>query len=314
MRVETIVLSSNLNVTLTAYLLDHSPEFNNIVCRPAVLIFPGGGYRATSDREAEPIAMAYLAEGYQAFILRYSVQKQAAFPAPLEDAEEALRMIRSKSYDWMVDANKIAAVGFSAGGHLAAALGTMGDIRPNALILGYPCILSSMSEVLAVPIPSLDKEVDERTPPAFIFSTFDDTAVPIVNTIAFMQALNEKRIPFESHIFQRGGHGLSLAKPLTSGGYKSNINPEFAEWFKLSVSWLRHVLGDFSAELDGSTLQAADRRQYSIDVAIGGLLANPECRALILACFPLLCDEEKAARAASYSLTIVNQPKFPPQL
>jgi len=305
MKIESVVLSGGSEVTLTAYLLDASPEFGNVGRRPAVLVMPGGGYRGISDREAEPIATAYLAEGYHAFVLRYSVRSE--FPAPLLDAEEALDVIRGRGAEWGVDAERIAAIGFSAGGHLAAALGTMGRVRPNALILGYPCILSSMSEVLAVPIPSVDREVDERTPPAFLFAAVDDTAAPIENTLGFMRAMDEKGISFEAHLFQSGGHGLSLAKPHTSGGYRSNVNPRFAQWFPLSVSWLREVLGDFSSDDDNSVPQARDKGRYGIDVAIGGMLANLECRAAILELFPQLTDERQAARASAYSLVIVNE-------
>jgi len=307
MRVETLVLSGGPEVSLTAYLLDGSPEFGNIGRRPAVLVFPGGGYRGLSDREAEPIAMAYLAEGYHAFVLRYSVGERAVFPAPLRDAEEALAVVRSRSEEWQVDADKIAVIGFSAGGHLAAALGTMGKERPNAILLGYPCILSTMSEVLAVPVPSVDREVDERTPPAFLFAAVDDTAAPIENSLAFMRALEEMRIPFEAHLFQSGGHGLSLAKSHTSGGYRSNVDPRFARWFSLSVSWLREVLGDFPSDGDNSVPQASDLRRYGIDVAIGGMLAHSECRTAILELFPQLADGKQADRASSYSLGIVNE-------
>src|SRR5699024_2482850 len=131
-----INVNDNKKVTLTAYLLDSSTEFSNINKRPAVLVFPGGGYYTTSDREAEPIAMAYLAEGYNAFVLRYSVGQESSFEVALSDAEAAITLIRDNAEVWNTDGNKIATIGFSAGGHLAAALGTMSKNRPNALILG----------------------------------------------------------------------------------------------------------------------------------------------------------------------------------
>src|SRR3989304_3816830 len=142
---------SHENVTLTSYLLDSSQEMPNTRLRPVVLVFPGGGYYACSDREAEPIALAFLAEGYQAFVLRYSIGENASFPRPLNDAEEALELIRVNADEWSVDPARIAVCGFSAGGHLAAALGTMGRVRPNALILAYPCILDSISASLSKP-------------------------------------------------------------------------------------------------------------------------------------------------------------------
>ncbi|WP_233711057.1 alpha/beta hydrolase family protein [Lederbergia citrisecunda] len=107
-----------------------------------------------------------------------------------------------------------------------------------------------MSNILAFPVPSLDKKVDEMTPPTFLFSTFEDQLVPIENTILFMQALNEKNIPFESHIFQRGTHGLSLGKSLTSSGLKSFVDYDFAKWFDLGISWLHKIIGDYQANRD----------------------------------------------------------------
>ena len=113
----------------------------NYKTRPAILVIPGDAYMMCSDREAEPIALSFLAKGYAAFVLRYSVGKGAAkFPRPLNDAEEAMELIISNAAEWGVEPEHIAAIGFSAGGHLCAALGTMGRVRPAACVLGYPCI------------------------------------------------------------------------------------------------------------------------------------------------------------------------------
>ncbi|WP_054023842.1 alpha/beta hydrolase [Bacillus sp. FJAT-28004] len=244
MKISVIPLT-NENVTLTAYLLDPSLEMRNADVRPAVLICPGGAYYFCSDREAEPIAMSYLAEGYHAFVLRYSLFENAAFPRPLNDAEEALELIRKHSEEWGVDPDKIAVCGFSAGGHLAASLGTMGSSRPNALILGYPCILSTMNHLLRSPMPAVDEHVDASTPPAFIFHTFEDAVVPVNNALAFATAMSRAEVPFELHIFQNGVHGLSLATPSSSGGMGYLVNADFAHWFKLSTAWLRNRFGDF---------------------------------------------------------------------
>lgn len=240
MQTSTIHLT-NPSITLTTYLLDSSPEMADWQIRPAVLVLPGGGYRGCSDREAEPIAMAFLAAGYHAFVLRYSLNENAKFPQPLEDAVEALEMIRDRSEEWRVDPERIAACGFSAGGHLAAALGTMGRIRPNALILAYPCILDSMSAILPWPIPSLEKEVDPKTPPTFLFATAQDELVPVENSLEFAAALNRWTIPFEMHIFQEGVHGLALATPVTANGQEKFIDARAAQWMELCISWLGRV-------------------------------------------------------------------------
>ena len=238
LNIEEKVLNNGKSI-LTSYLLNNSPEFKNITTRPAVLIFPGGGYHFVSDREAEPVAMSFLAEGYNAFVLRYSVGEGEEFSSAFREAEEAIALIYQNANEWNVDKDKIAVIGFSAGGHLAASLATMGNIRPDALILGYPCILSSIEEVLAFPIPSVEAEVDASTPQTFLFSTFEDELVPVEHTLQFMQALNDYQIPFESHIFQHGKHGLSLAKSHLSAGIEENVNEDVAKWFDLSVNWLK---------------------------------------------------------------------------
>ncbi|NLB36744.1 MAG: alpha/beta hydrolase [Clostridiales bacterium] len=244
MKTQTITLSGGENVTLTTYILDSSPEMSNMLKKRGILICPGGAYRACSDREAEPVAMAFLSQGYNAFVLRYSVGEGAAkFPRPLEDAEEALELIRNNADEWEVYEDRIAVLGFSAGGHLAAALSTMGRLRPNAAVLGYPCILDSTSPLLAEPVPSLEKEVDEKTPPTFIFAAANDTCVPIENSIEYATALNKHNIPFEMHIFSGGGHGFSLGTEVVFSNEKSlNENIYSKRWVKMCFDWLNCVL------------------------------------------------------------------------
>jgi acetyl esterase/lipase len=308
MKTETIHLQTNENVTLTTYLLDASEEMPNTKVRPAVLIFPGGGYRMCSDREAEPVAMAFLAQGYHAFVLRYSLNENAAFPKPLNDAEAALELIRRNAGEWGVTPDKIAVCGFSAGGHLAAALGTMGRIRPNALILGYPCILDSISDILPTPVPSLEKKVDAQTPPVFIFSTANDVVVPVDNSLQFAAALDRARIPFELHIFQDGTHGLSLARPHTSGGFKTMSNPQVAAWMELCIVWLENLFGGFPADrVMPEVVAAADATEYSIDLPLEICWANPDCRKLILTYLPELEENPNLQLAMSVSLRVINE-------
>lgn len=239
MKTEVICLTNN-NVTLTTYILDASREMPNMKERPAVLLCPGGGYHMCSDREAEPVAMAFLTMGYHVFILRYSLKEASKFPQPLDDAEEALSLIRERSGEWGVIPDKIAVCGFSAGGHLAAALGTMGKIRPNAMVLGYPCITEDIcnSSTLATNVPELASRVDAQTPPAFIFSTANDATVPINSSLSFAKALSEKAVPFELHIFADGSHGLSIATRATCSGNEKAINRPVSGWVSMCAQWL----------------------------------------------------------------------------
>ncbi len=309
MKVEQIKLRKEKeSVTLSAYLLDKSEELANALERPAVLICPGGAYLGCSDREAEPVAMTFLAEGYQAFILRYSVGREENFENALADANHALEMIHEKKKEWYIDSEKIAVVGFSAGGHLAASLAVMGKIRPNAAILGYPCILETIGDVLAFPVPGLEARVDEKTPPMFLFSTCEDELVPIENTIRFISALNQKKIPFEAHIFQKGKHGLSLAKPLTSSGFSCLVDKQMQGWFPMAMDWLRGVFGDFKADeeyhMAGVELEGDF---YGADTAIKILWENETCKALLLEYIPVLQSPEGLEGAKEISLNMLHQ-------
>jgi acetyl esterase/lipase len=241
MRVFQIQLTEDQTVSLTCYIQDVSNEMKNVHKRPAMLVLPGGGYHFCSDREAEPIALAYLAEGYNAFVLRYSLQEKSKFPRPLNDAELALTHIRDNAKDYGVIVDKIAVIGFSAGGHLAASLGTNGAVRPNAMILGYPALIRSKKYDWDYPTPV----VDEKTPEAFVFHTYFDDLVHVENAMYITNQMIKNNIPVEFHLFKSGVHGLSLGNHLVSGGSEKMVEVLYQEWFKLSVSWLNDLFEVF---------------------------------------------------------------------
>jgi acetyl esterase/lipase len=259
--------------SLTCYLHDKSKDLGNADVRPAMLVFPGGGYSFCSDREAEPIALAYMAEGYNAFVLRYSVKCDNAFGKALDDAEAALAYLRNNADELNIDAAKIAVVGFSAGGHLASALGTLSGDKPNALILAY-----AVTSAFGPPeynVPDTYDKVSEATPPAFLFATSDDNVVPGPNSLKFALALDEYDIYYEIHVYMTGQHGLSLAKPLTANSLPAMVEPDAAEWFSASVRFLRNVFGDFQigGEKRLSVLQS--KLRPGIGTAVKRLLKNP---------------------------------------
>ncbi|HEY8499942.1 MAG TPA: alpha/beta hydrolase [Clostridia bacterium] len=263
MKIIEIPFTSDRRVRLTGYIQEPSPVMQNVAKKPAVLIFPGGAYMHVSDREAEPIALAYAAEGFQTFVLYYSVGEFAHGFQPLSEAEKALRMIRDNSEEWHVYPDKIAVCGFSAGGHLACALGLMGKERPNAMILCYPAIdfgkVESGHDVKdrilrnllgkenytqdEVDKLNLHLQVKSDAPPAFIWHTFEDNVVDVTNTAKLAMAMAENYIPFEYHLFQEGKHGLSLAKHHTASGRSANVNPTAAKWLDMSVDWLHRRFG-----------------------------------------------------------------------
>lgn len=161
---QKVMLWENDEAYMTTYILDNSMEFDRDRKRPAMLVLPGGAYLATSDREAEPVALAFAARGWQAFVLRYSCGEKARMPKPLLDAFQAVAVIRGRAGDWCVDGGRVAVCGFSAGGHAAACMAAMWNrpefsgrlglpperIRPDAAVLCYPCT------VLPNPIGSIN--------------------------------------------------------------------------------------------------------------------------------------------------------------
>ena len=247
MEYEKIILNQERNVTLTAMVQGVGGEFRGIEARPAVLVIPGGGYMFCSDREADPVATAYLRAGYHAFILRYSVGADAVWPNPLDDYEQAMSLIRERADEWHVIPDKIAVIGFSAGGHLAGAAATMSVNRPNAAILGYAVLREDTAHELGQEKPSIVEAVDEDTCPCFLFATRTDSVVPIQNTLDMMNALNRHQTSFECHIYPYGPHGFSTGDPAVQG--LETVFPRRAEnWVDDSIAFLRDLFGNFGAQ------------------------------------------------------------------
>jgi len=223
--------------------------------RGAVLVCPGGGYANRAPHEAEPIARRFNAAGLHAFVVHYRVAPHR-YPAALLDAARALRLIRHHAGEWRVKPDKVAILGFSAGGHLAASVGVYFDegdphaedpaqcpsCRPDALVLCYPVIssrefahLGSFRNLLGENPPqemldklSLELHVGPRTPPTFLWHTVADAGVPVENSLLFAQGLRRHGIPFEMHLYPEGRHGLGLAPE----------DPHVATWMELCCQWL----------------------------------------------------------------------------
>jgi len=243
--------------TLTIYL----PAEANAV-GTAVVICPGGGYYFLGLETAHRAAEWFNSLGVAAFVLKYRHSAAGyVHPAPLQDARRAIRLVRSNAEKWNIDTKKIGIVGFSAGGHLAATLGTHFDrgkksakdsierfsCRPDFMILVYPLITltepythqrSKLS--LLGPSPdaglaadlSLEKQVKITTPPAFIVHGSDDTVVPVENSIMFYLALQKSAVPAEMHIYQNGPHGFALGKGRSAAGPVTHWTDRCIDWMK----------------------------------------------------------------------------------
>ena len=251
-------------------------KFRHITRRPAILILPGGAYAYCSDREADPVAFPYLQAGFQTFILRYSVGTDAVWPNPLEDVEQAMELIRTRE-DWNVAEDRVAVIGFSAGGHLAAAAATMARNRPNAAIIGYGVVGHNVVGCNPT-APDTVKAVDGKTCPCFLFASRTDTVVPIQNSLDFMTALAAANVSIESHIYAFGPHGFS-----TCDSAVRDPNRPFCDrtphWVGDSIGWLRDMFGDFSdgdfaPPRCGSHFTDDNEPHLSVDCTLGHLMGN----------------------------------------
>ena len=239
MKQEIIVLNPERNVTLTAYIQEVEGEFQ-FTKRPAILVLPGGGYAMCSDREADPVAMAYLRAGYQAFILRYSTGKNKTWPNPLEDYEQAMALIEERAEEWHLDSSRIAAVGFSAGGHLCACAATIAKHKPAAAILVYPAILKDICDMCQPGMPQPNEHVTGETSPCFLVAARDDRTVDVKNSLMMQLALAEKGVPFESRIYSYGGHGFSTGEDWI---INNSLSSRIPDWVDDSIGWLKETLG-----------------------------------------------------------------------
>ena len=243
---KTIVLNSERDVTLTAYLQEVGGEYGRAPGRPAIIVIPGGSYKTCFRREGDPVALGYLRAGFQAFVLHYSLGEHAAWPNPLQDFDQAMEWIRSHAGEWGIYEDKIAVVGFSAGGHLAACAATMSKNRPDAAIIGYGAILGG--EVGAVKnAPNAAEAVDGNTCPCFLFTSRTDEVISVGNYTAFMDALDRYDVSFESHIYAYGPHGFSEGRyaSLSEG---TVICSRASRWLDDSVEWLFDVFGNMNAD------------------------------------------------------------------
>ena len=238
--------------SMAVYLPDSSQSDGS-----AVIIFPGGGYYLEAyEIEGTQIAQALVEHGAAAFVVRYRLPTDSTMVdksiGPLQDAQQAIKVVRERAGLWRIDPNKIGIMGFSAGGHLASTAGTHFDktvvpneenvsLRPDFMILVYPVI--SMTNALThvgsrnfllgehpsdslIDFFSNEKNITSKTPPTFLIHAEDDKGVDPDNSIEFFEALRRHDLPAELAILPRGGHGFA-----------ANVPPE--KWMQPLLSWMR---------------------------------------------------------------------------
>ena len=254
--------------TLTLYVQDMNPEINRKdKLLPAILVCPGGGYSFVSAREAEPMAMKFMPWGFHIFVLTYSVAPNH-FPTQIRQAAAAMELIHANAEAWGVDTNRIAIMGFSAGGHLAchysncyddpAVREVFPDSKPvNACVLTYPVIsadprychagsirnVSGHEEPTAADVDyfSLQNRVTPRTPPTFLWHTAADELVPVMNSLLYAQALADNHVPFAMRIYPNGAHGLATADDQTCPTLQYPAS-EANAWITDAAKWLKNTI------------------------------------------------------------------------
>ena len=255
------------NVYLDVYVANPMESF----VRDAILVLPGGGYKNLSTREGEPIATAFMAQGYNAFVLNYSVNHQKHFPGQLIEASLAMAHIKDHAEEYNIDPNRVFVTGFSAGGHLAGSLGILwhlpeiyeatgmeyGYNKPAGMMLGYPVISSnedfghigSFQNLFGTdvspkvyPQASLEMLVDERSVPLFIMHTANDAVVPVRNALVLAEAYAKLGKPFEMHIYPDAAHGVALANRITNGNRAQDWDrPQIERWIEDAVIWAKSL-------------------------------------------------------------------------
>ncbi len=258
---------------LRVYALPHTKSISMAEKRPMVIVVPGGAYQYCSDREAEVIALRFLAMGMHAAVLRYSCAP-ARYPTAALELAWCVKTCRERAEEWSILPSAIAVCGFSAGGHLAGTVGTLwkdpvfekalgpaegAPWRPDLQLLCYAVLTlgefthegsrynllgeagEAGNQLFRQKELSLETRVEKDTPPTFLWHTGEDGAVPVENSLMYAAACRRAGVPFELHIFERGGHGLSTCD-WQSACSPEQLVPDNTSWTELAGRFvLRHA-------------------------------------------------------------------------
>lgn len=252
---ENILLVRNISVPTLQYY----PAPDKISTGAAVIIVPGGGYSINAIKhEGWDVAKRFTDVGVTAFVLKYRIPEDKTMIekeiGPMQDAQQAIKIVRENAARYKIDPDRIGILGFSAGGHLASTAGThfrretisndkKTSLRPDFMILIYPvisfqediCHKGSRERLLGENAPkekvdlySNELQVSSKTPPTFLIHASDDGVVVPANSIKFYEALVRNKVAAELHVYQAGGHGFGLANKTTED-----------DWFQRCVNWLQ---------------------------------------------------------------------------
>ena len=255
----------NENVFLDTYAI----KDERVSPRDAMLVIPGGAYHGVcADREGECVSLAFVANGVNAFMLKYAVGEDVVFPTQLLNAAKAIVHIKENAEKYHINPNRIFVVGFSAGGHLTGTVLTLHKLaekelgleenylKPRGAIFSYPVITAyghthegSFRNLLKKPLSeytedekkllSIEKNITAETSPAFIWHSSEDMGVPIDGSLKLAQAYYDVGTPVELHIYPYGPHGMALAKEHTSSTNPNMIQPKAEKWLDEALKWMQ---------------------------------------------------------------------------
>lgn len=269
MNTERVYLfEGNRDIYLDLYVINDT----RLLSRDGMLVIPGGGYGGVCmDREGEKTALAYLARGINAYVLNYRCAKTDVFPMHLEYAARAMKWIKDNAKDHNTNPDRIFVSGFSAGGHLAATLNTKynfieeklgyekDEVKPRGAVLCYPvitaigpCHKGSFTNLLNKPFEEISEEekayhsvenhVNSDTPPAFIWHTSEDGAVPVHSSLKLGMAYANAGVPFALHVYPYGPHGIALATEYSNAHDGVNrVQPLAYGWLEDSIEWMKTI-------------------------------------------------------------------------
>lgn len=258
----------NENAYLEVYVAEKSPDFT----RRAILVIPGGGYyRLCKDIEGEVVAQAFMAQGFNAFVLNYSVitnNETEIFPAQLIEASRAMKHIRDNAEEYNIDPEQVFAVGFSAGGHLCASLGVMWNLpeiyeaidmpygynKPTGIMPIYPVINDYSTEASLKRLwrqeeiteeqfhrVCVDRHVTQDASPLFISCGANDIIAPVTGPLALCKAYADANLTFELHVYPDSPHGPALGNEITMRGNPIHADPQVGKWVENASYWAKHV-------------------------------------------------------------------------
>lgn len=235
----------------TTYFIDDMP-------RPTIVVSPGGGYLYTSPRESMPVAKIFNSYGYHVVIVNYRETKEEAYPKPAEYLAYAIKEIRKSP-----KVSKVIGLGFSAGGHNILEVSLRPsiygiDAKPDLLMLGYPVITSDerywhqgsfmnllkdrFEDLELRKYVSLDTQINSNAPDLFLWGTYTDESVNVMNSILLLEAYKKNNLNAEYHMFPMGGHGLSVCNLDSAEGNLDKVNPYIAKWTELANDWIKMKL------------------------------------------------------------------------